>query len=120
MPDDTIFSKIIRKEIPADIVFQDDRVTAFRDINPQAPIHILIVPNKVIPTVNDVTPDDEALVGHMFVVAAKVARQEGIADNGYRLLVNCGQHGHQEVFHLHMHLVGGKPLGRMVSKRVMA
>jgi histidine triad (HIT) family protein len=120
MSSDTIFSKIIRKEIPADIVFQDDRLTAFRDINPQAPVHILIVPNKVIPTVNDVTLEDEALVGHMFVVAAEVAKQEGIADDGYRLLVNCGRHGHQEVLHLHMHLVGGKPLGRMVSKRVMA
>ena len=118
MNEETIFSKIIRKEIPADIVFQDDRVTAFRDINPQAPIHILIVPNKVIPTVNDVTPEDEQMVGHMFVVAAQVARQEGIADDGYRLVVNCGRHGHQEVFHLHMHLAGGKPMGRMFSKRL--
>ena len=120
MSEETIFSKIIKGEIPADIVFQDDRVTAFRDINPQAPVHILIVPNKLIPTVNDVTPEDEHMMGHMFFVAAQVAKQEGIADSGYRLLVNCGRHGHQEVLHVHMHLVGGKPLGRMVSKRVMA
>ena len=119
MSRETIFSKIIRREIPADIVFQDDRVTAFRDINPQAPVHILIVPNKLIPTVNDVTPEDEALLGYMFVVARQVAEREGVAAGGYRLLVNCGKHGHQEVFHLHMHLVGGRPLGRMVSKRIL-
>ena len=111
----TLFSKIIAREIPADIVFQDERVTAFRDINPQAPTHILIVPNKAIPTVNDVTPDDENTLGHLFIVAKKLAKDEGIAENGYRLLINCGVHGHQEVFHLHMHLVGGKPLGRMLS-----
>ncbi|HLF67193.1 MAG TPA: HIT domain-containing protein, partial [Gammaproteobacteria bacterium] len=87
MAEETIFSKIIRREIPADIVFQDDRVTAFRDINPQAPVHILIVPNQLIPTVNDVTPADEALLGHMFVVARQVAKQEGVAASGYRLLV---------------------------------
>ncbi len=119
MSNETIFSKIIRKEIPADIVFQDDQVTAFRDINPQAPVHILIIPNKVIPTVNDATPEDEKMLGHMFVVAAKVAQQEGIADNGYRLIINCGRHGHQEVMHLHMHLAGGRPVGRMLSKRLL-
>ncbi len=118
MSNETIFSKIIRREVPADIVFQDERVTAFRDINPQAPVHILIVPNKLIPTVNDVAPEDEAMLGHMFVVAAQVARQEGVADSGYRLLVNCGKDGHQEVMHLHMHLFGGGDLGRMVSKRL--
>ena len=118
MAEETIFSKIIRREIPADIVFQDDQVTAFRDISPQAPTHILIVPNKLIPTVNDVTPADEAMLGRMFTVAKKVAEQEGIAEDGYRLLINCGPHGHQEVMHIHMHLVGGRPLGRMLSKRL--
>lgn len=118
MAEETIFSKIIRGEIPADIVFQDDRVTAFRDINPQAPVHILIVPNKLIPTVNDVTPEDEALLGYMFIVAKQIAKQEGIAASGYRLLVNCGKHSHQEVLHLHMHLVGGRSLGRLVSKPI--
>ena len=116
MTEKTLFSKIIEREIPADIVFQDERVTAFRDINPQAPTHILIVPNKAIPTVNDVTSDDENTLGHLFIVAKKLAKDEGIAENGYRLLINCGVHGHQEVFHLHMHLVGGKPLGRMLSR----
>ncbi|WP_439239909.1 purine nucleoside phosphoramidase [Lonepinella sp. BR2474] len=116
MPQETIFSKIIRKEIPADIVYQDDLVTAFRDISPQANTHILIIPNKLIPTVNDVTTEDEIALGRLFTVAAKIAEQEGIAEDGYRLIVNCNKHGGQEVFHLHMHLVGGEPLGRMLAK----
>jgi histidine triad (HIT) family protein len=117
MPEETIFSKIIRREIPSDIVFQDDLVTAFRDINPQAPTHVLIVPNHLIPTVADVSADDEAALGRMFSVAAQIAHEEGIAADGYRLIVNCGKHGGQDVFHLHMHLVGGKPLGRMLPAR---
>lgn len=116
MAEETIFSKIIRGEIPADIVFQDDTVTAFRDISPQAPSHILIIPNKLIPTVNDVTVQDEQVLGHLFVVAAKIAQQEGIAEEGYRLVMNCNKHGGQEVFHIHMHLLGGKPLGPLLSK----
>ena len=116
MGEETIFSKIIRGEIPADIVFQDDTVTAFRDISPQAPTHILIIPNKLIPTVNDVTAQDEQVLGHLFVVAAKIAQQEGIAEEGYRLVMNCNKHGGQEVFHIHMHLLGGKPLGPLLSK----
>jgi histidine triad (HIT) family protein len=116
MSEDTIFSKIVRGEVPADIVFQDDQVTAFRDISPQAPTHILIIPNKAIATVNDVTPEDEAMLGHMFVVAAKLATEEGIAEDGYRLIVNCNRDGGQVVFHLHMHLLGGRPMGRMVSR----
>ncbi|MDP6854046.1 MAG: HIT domain-containing protein [Arenicellales bacterium] len=118
MSEETLFSKIVKGELPADIVFQDKLVTAFRDINPQAPTHILIVPNKIIPTVNDVTEEDEGTLGHMFVVARQLAEAEGIAKDGYRLLVNCGVHGHQEVFHLHMHLVGGQPLGRMLPRRL--
>ncbi|EMB6100266.1 purine nucleoside phosphoramidase [Proteus mirabilis] len=116
MAEETIFSKIIRGEIPADIVFQDDTVTAFRDISPQAPTHILIIPNKLIPTVNDVTAQDEQVLGHLFVVAAKIAQQEGIAEEGYRLVMNCNKHGGQEVFHIHMHLLGEKPLGPLLSK----
>ncbi len=116
MNEDDIFAKIIRREIPADIVFQDDRVTAFRDISPQAPTHILIVPNKPIPTVNDVTEADEADLGHLFVVAATLAQREGIAENGYRLIVNTNRDGGQVVFHVHMHLLGGRPMGRMVAK----
>ncbi|AEC17930.1 purine nucleoside phosphoramidase [Gallibacterium anatis] len=114
MAAETIFSKIIRKEIPADIVYQDDLVTAFRDIAPQAPTHILIIPNKIIPTVNDVTAEDEQVLGHLFVIAAKIAKEQGIDEDGYRLIVNCNKHGGQEVFHLHMHLVGGKQLGKML------
>ena len=116
MSQETIFSKIIRREIPADIVYQDDQVTAFRDINPKAPTHILVVPNKLIPTVNDVTAEDEQLLGHMFTVVRRIAEQEGIAASGYRLLVNCNSDGGQEVFHLHMHLVGGRPLGPMLKR----
>jgi histidine triad (HIT) family protein len=116
MPQETIFSKIIRREIPANIVYQDDQVTAFRDINPQAPTHILVVPNKLIPTVNDVTAEDEQMLGHLFTVARRIAEQEGIAESGYRLLVNCNRDGGQEVFHLHMHLVGGRPLGPMLKR----
>ncbi|MBV7329643.1 purine nucleoside phosphoramidase [Chloroflexi bacterium TSY] len=117
MAEETIFSKIIRREIPADIVYQDDLVTAFRDINPQAPTHILIVPNKLIPTVNDVTEEDEAALGRLFTAAAKIAQDEGIAADGYRLITNCNRYGGQEVFHIHMHLVGGRPLGRMLQSR---
>ena len=116
MPEETIFSKIIRKEIPSNIVYQDDLATAFCDINPQAPTHVLIVPNKIIPTVNDVTAEDEALVGHRFTVAARVAQQEGLAEDGYRLIINCNKHGGQEVFHLHVHLLGGHPMGPMVAR----
>jgi histidine triad (HIT) family protein len=111
----TLFERIIKGELPASIVFRDERVTAFRDIHPRAPTHILIVPNKPIATANDVSDADEGLLGHLFVVAARIARQEGIAENGYRLIVNCNAHGGQEVYHLHLHLLGGKPLGPMVS-----
>jgi histidine triad (HIT) family protein len=111
----TLFERIVARELPAKIVYQDERVTAFRDINPRAPVHILIVPNKPIPTANDIADDDAALIGHMFVVARNLARSEGIAENGYRLIINCNEHGGQEVYHLHVHLLGGKPLGPMVS-----
>lgn len=114
MSEETIFSKIIRKEIPADILYQDDLGTAFRDINPRAPSHVLIIPNKLIPTVNDVQEADELALGRMFTVAKKIAEQEGIAEDGYRLLVNCNSHGGQEVYHIHMHLVGGRPLGPLL------
>ncbi|HRW03836.1 MAG TPA: purine nucleoside phosphoramidase [Caldilineaceae bacterium] len=116
MAEETIFSKIIRREIPSDIVYQDELVTAFRDINPQAPTHILIVPNKLIPTANDVSAEDEIALGRLFTVAAKLAETEGIAADGYRLLVNCNRHGGQEVYHLHMHLLGGRSLGPMLAR----
>ncbi len=110
----TLFERIIAGEIPAKIVHRDERVTAFRDIRPRAPTHILIVPNKVIPTANDIAEEDEPLIGHLFTVARDLAKQEGIAANGYRLIINCNEHGGQEVYHLHLHLVGGRPLGPMV------
>ncbi|MEQ4622514.1 purine nucleoside phosphoramidase [Providencia vermicola] len=116
MAEETIFSKIIRREIPADIVYQDELVTAFRDISPQAPSHILIIPNKLIPTVNDVVAEDEQVLGRLFIVAAKIAQQEGIAESGYRLIMNCNKDSGQEVFHIHMHLVGGRPLGPLLAK----
>ncbi|MEZ8444356.1 purine nucleoside phosphoramidase [Vibrio splendidus] len=114
MAEETIFSKIINKEIPADLLYQDDLVTAFRDINPRAPSHILIIPNKLIPTTNDVEVEDEAMMGRMFTVARKLAKEEGISEDGYRLIVNCNSHGGQEVYHIHMHLVGGRPLGPLL------
>ncbi len=116
MAQETIFSKIIRREIPADILYQDELVTAFRDINPRAPTHILIIPNVLIPTANEVDAVHELALGRLFTVARKLAAEAGIAENGYRLIVNCNQHGGQEVFHLHMHLVGGKALGPMLAR----
>jgi histidine triad (HIT) family protein len=110
-PMTTIFSRIVKREVPSEIVFQDELVTAFRDIDPVAPVHILIVPNRVIPTVNDLTEEDQGLAGHMILVAKKVAHQEGIAEKGYRLIINCNPDGGQVVYHLHLHLVGGQPLG---------
>jgi len=112
----TLFTKIIKGELPSDIVYQDEYVTAFRDINPVAPTHVLIIPNKVIPTVNDLGDEDVQVAGRMLLVAKKVAEQEGIAEDGYRLIINCNQHGGQEIYHLHMHLVGGRPMGPMVQR----
>lgn len=112
----TLFEKIIAGELPADIVYQDERVTAFRDIQPRAPVHILIVPNKAIATVNDIADEDESLVGHLLIVARRLAAKEGIAADGYRLIINCNRHGGQEVYHLHLHLVGGAPLGPMLCR----
>ncbi|NRA70458.1 MAG: HIT domain-containing protein [Gammaproteobacteria bacterium] len=115
MSEPTLFSKIVAKEIPADIVYQDELVTAFRDIAPKTPTHILIVPNKIIPTVDDVVAEDEQALGRMIIVAAKLAKEEGISEDGYRLIINCKEHGRQEVYHVHMHLVGGVQLGTMVG-----
>lgn len=116
MTQDTIFAKIVRGDIPADVVYRDDLVTAFRDISPRVPTHVLVVPNKVIRTAADVTDDDEAVLGRMIRVAAKIAEDEGIAENGYRLTINCRNHGCQEVYHLHLHLLGGRPLGPMLAR----
>ena len=115
MHEQTIFSKIIRKEIPCELLYQDELVTAFRDISPKAKTHVLIIPNKLIPTVNQVEQEDELALGRLFTVARKLAEQEGIAEDGYRLIVNCNRHGGQEVYHLHMHLLGGQPLGGLLA-----
>jgi len=105
----TIFAKIIAREIPADIVYEDDVCLAFRDIAPKAPVHILIIPKKPIASMIDLSDADEAIMGRCVVAAAKVAASEGLA-NGYRLVVNCGAEGGQEVPHLHFHLLGGRKL----------
>lgn len=117
MANDTLFLKIVRGEIPADVVYRDDFVTAFRDIHPQAPVHVLVVPNHVIPTAADVTEADAPALARLFLAARAVAEQEGIAEDGYRLVVNCRAHGGQEVDHLHVHLMGGEPLGPMRARR---
>lgn len=115
MAEETIFSKIIRQEIDTPLLYQDELVTAFRDIAPRVDTHILIVPNKLIPTINDVEEADELTLGRMVTVAKKLAAQEGIDEDGFRLIFNCNQHGGQEVYHIHMHLLGGKPLGPMLA-----
>lgn len=108
---DTIFGKIIRREIPADIVYEDEQVLAFKDVNPQAPVHLLIVPKQEeIPTLNDATPEHASLLGHMMLTARQLAAKQGIAESGYRLIMNCNQEGGQTVYHLHLHLVGGRQM----------
>ena len=109
MSEDTIFGKIIRKEIPADIVYEDDLCLAFRDINPQAPTHILVIPKKSIPRLTDAADHDKALLGHMLLTVKSIAEQEGLK-NGYRVVINTDEDGGQTVFHLHMHLLGGRSL----------
>lgn len=108
---DTIFGKIIRKEIPADIVYETDDILAFKDINPQAPVHILIIPKKEIPKVTDIDgTEDAALLGKMIDAANKIAFEMGVATEGFRLVFNCGNNGGQEVYHLHLHLLGGRKM----------
>ncbi|AFL74629.1 histidine triad nucleotide-binding protein [Thiocystis violascens] len=107
---ETLFGKIASGEIPVDLLYEDDEVVAFRDINPQAPVHLLVIPRKPIPTLNDVQPEDAALIGHLFLVAAKMAAREGIAESGYRTVVNCNAGAGQTVYHLHLHVLGGRPL----------
>ena len=108
---ETIFTKIIKKQIPADILFEDDRVLAFKDINPQAPVHFLVIPKKAIATTNDIQSEDEALVGYMHHVASMVATQLGVAQEGFRTVMNCNEHGGQTVYHIHLHVLAGKHLG---------
>jgi histidine triad (HIT) family protein len=105
---DCIFCKISANEMKANIVYQDNKVTAFRDIHPAAPTHILIVPNKHIESVNSLEVEDEALIGHIFTTARKIAEQEGISKDGFRIITNSGVNGGQTVFHIHFHLLGGQ------------
>lgn len=107
---DCIFCKIISGDIPSTNIYKDEQVTAFRDINPAAPTHILIVPNKHIDSSNFLIADDEQLIGHLFTVAKNLAEKEGIAENGYRLTMNTNQEGGQTVFHIHLHLLGGRQM----------
>lgn len=106
-----LFCNIVNGNIPADIVYQDEHILAFRDINPQAPTHILCIPKKHIATVNDLTAEDERLVGKLLHAAGKLAKQLGFAEDGYRLTMNCNGHGGQTVFHIHLHLLGGRQFG---------
>ncbi len=110
MSEDTLFSKIIRREIPADIVYEDDLCLAFRDITPQAPTHILVIPKQPIAMLPAARVEDKALLGHLLLAANEVARQQKL-DSGYRVVINTGEDGGQTVFHLHLHLLGGRALG---------
>ncbi|HEY8587800.1 MAG TPA: histidine triad nucleotide-binding protein [Rhodanobacter sp.] len=105
---DTIFNKIIRREIPADIVYEDDEVLAFRDVNPQAPVHVLFIPKQPMPTLNDAVAGDAQLLGKLLLAAVAYAKQEGFAEQGYRTVINCNDDGGQTVFHLHVHLLAGR------------
>ena len=107
---ETIFSKIIRREIPADIVYEDDDVIGFRDVNPQAPVHVLFIPRQPLATLNDATPEDAQLLGKLLLAAAAYAKQEGFAEQGYRTVINCNEDGGQTVFHIHVHLLAGRRL----------
>ena len=107
---DTIFGKIIRREIPADIVHEDEHVLAFRDLNPQAPVHVLFIPKQAFATLNDLGPEQAELAGRLVLAAAAYAKREGFAESGYRTVFNCNQHGGQSVYHIHLHLLAGRQM----------
>ena len=109
--DNCLFCKIIKGEIPSSKVYEDDEILAFRDINPLAPVHVLVIPKKHISSLNDLQTEDEAVVGRIYTVINKIAKQENVFESGFRVVVNCGEDGGQEVQHLHFHLIGGKKLG---------
>lgn len=115
MSDKNIFAKIRDGEVESKIILKNNFITAFYDIEPSAPIHIIIIPNREIKTVNNVTDEDAVMLGHIFIAARDIAEKLGISDNGYRLIMNCNKHGGQEVFYMHMHLVGGCPLGKILK-----
>ena len=105
---ETIFSKIVRRGIPADIVYEDDEVLGFLDVNPQAPVHVLFIPKQPLATLNDATPEQASLLGKLLLAAAAYAKQEGFAEQGYRTVINCNEDGGQTVFHIHVHLLAGR------------
>ena len=107
---ETIFSKIIRREIPANIVYEDEHVLGFTDINPQAPVHVLFIPKTPVATLNDLAPEQAELVGRLVIAAAAYAKAQGFAEDGYRVVMNCNEHGGQTVFHIHLHLLAGRHL----------
>lgn len=109
-PPETIFSKIIRREIPADIVYEDDFVLAFRDINPQAPVHILVIPKEVLPRLSEANQSHHALLGHLMLTVKRIADQAGLSEKGYRVVINNGDDGGQTVHHLHLHILGGRSM----------
>ena len=111
---DCLFCKIIRKEIPADIVYEDEDILAFKDIQPAAPIHILVIPKKHIESINQLQPEDEAIVGKIYTKIKQIAKEQGVDETGYRVIVNCGKDAGQEVMHLHFHLLAGKKLGEKI------
>ncbi len=113
--DNCVFCGIVNKSIPAKIVYEDELVVAFHDLHPVAPVHVLIIPKQHISGLNDATEDDKALLGHILITANKVAASLGIADSGFRLISNCGKDGGQVIYHLHFHLLGGKPLGTQIA-----
>ena len=106
----TLFEKIVARQIPADIVYEDDLVLAFRDINPQAPVHVVLIPKRLIARIAEAQPDDQGLLGHLLLKAPEVARCLGIAETGFRIVINNGPHGGESVPHLHCHILGGRPL----------
>ncbi|MBF0152793.1 MAG: histidine triad nucleotide-binding protein [Magnetococcales bacterium] len=117
MSESCIFCKIARKEIPSQIVYEDDWVVAFYDINPQVPVHLLVIPRKHYASLDSFTEADREMAGHLLERTAHVARELGLAESGYRVSINTGTHGGQEVFHIHVHILGGRPIGPLASRR---
>ncbi len=107
---DCLFCKILEGDIPTHLVYQDDQVIAFNDINPQAPIHLLVIPRKHISTLNEITDADTPIVGHMVKIAQQLAQANNLDEKGYRMVMNCNEHGGQTIFHIHLHLLGGRQL----------
>ena len=113
--EDCVFCKIIKGEIPSTKVYEDEEILAFKDINPVTPVHILVIPKKHISSLNEIEPEDQMLIGKIFTVIKKIAKEQGFAENGYRVIANCGEDGGQEVKHLHFHILGGKKLGTKIA-----